>query len=208
MVFGKFRNLFVVVMACVVALAFVACDYEGGEVIRELPGPGTIEENRNPDNAVEGFLLTIAVEENVLPHGQRFQVHAELENLREEDVKISYTFFFSFHIPNWNPHCCGYGCLGLECELLQNDISSTDLPMPSFMYFPAGEVIGIRGVSYEVPRGVHTRDGVALVGVLPPGTHELTVGAHFTLHCTEDPMTPSNTTRIGVGSNTIILTVQ
>ena len=204
--FCKFRKLFVVVMACVVTLAFVACDYEGGEIIRELPGPpGTIEENRNLDYAVEGFLLTIAVEENVLPYGQRFQVQAELENLREEDVEISFIFFFDYSVPNWNGRCCGYGCLRNECERWLSRPMAYDLPTPQFMYFPSNGIIRNRFresplESSAIPVG-RTIGG----NHLPPGKHELRMSARFNV--SDEKISP-NHNAVVVWSNTITIVVQ
>ena len=212
MISSKLKKIIVTVLASVMMFALVACDYDAVAEPPEPPEPpGTIEENRNPENAVEGFLLTIAVEDNFLPYGRSFRVQVELENLREEDVEISFSTLFGHSIPNWHPSCCGRGCGDPACERrLSSDVMAYEAPISSIMSFPSNATITGRHGDWQ-------RESVPMIigrvraiseprtrGFLPPGEHELTVTARFSTYRKDDP---TSWGQVVVRSNTITLTV-
>jgi hypothetical protein len=135
-------------------------------------------------NSDEDFVLSISVEETTLRQGEEFRVNVALLNNTSQAVEINYFVLFDYSIPNYNKWCCGYGCIGSECEsgLL---VAPFDLPEPTAMLIESGDVI-------LSTQSVGRR--------LPIGTHELRFSAMFWLDNSTD-----NTV---IRSNTVLITVE
>jgi hypothetical protein len=200
----RFWQAFKVALITIALMSLTACDFmeEGqiqgqyeSQVVTEDEGnlihepPKTIEDNRNPEYAVDGFLLTIAVEENILPQGMKFQVQVELENLMDEEAEISYDFLFVPIIPNWSNRCCLHGCFEGSCN---NVVAQFDLPESAIEVLYSKDTI--RNICFRSRRELDFLS----IGNLPQGKHDLVFRASFWF---QDEY-------IEIISNEIILTVQ
>ena len=130
------------------------------------------------------FVLTIEVEETILPRGENFKVNIELKNNSGEDQNIRFDSLFGPNIRNWS--------IRNEKNLLMRH----ELHTAYKLLFEKNSVLrNIETCGFpEGPR--------SLGKTLTPGTHELRFGASFTLTSSlEDQQ------MIWVRSNIVVLTV-
>jgi len=154
-----------------VGLSTVACE----ENVEICPG----EEN------VDGFSLTISVENTTVKQGNNFKVNVELKNNREEDVIIVYGRLFWPCIPYW--------------QLYYDYNFEVVYGISDPIIFPAGSVIRVPDPDSEYEIGLN------LIGRgLKRGTHYLRYKASFYFDEYKYGLKPE----IEVWSNTIVLTVK
>jgi len=180
------KNLFIIgltaILAAVVSFT-VACQSNGKE---NEDGSRVTQTGNGEEENVGDFILTISVEKTTLTAGElnykSFQVYPELKNLSGRDLEITVDILFWPRIPGW-----------------RSNESIMDMPMARTILFPKNGIIRCEpythGSLYGEPIafGVGAEEG----NNLSVGTHKLNFGAGFILEGQ----------RIGVDSNTVILTV-
>ena len=135
-----------------------------------------------PPVVVDGIILTISMEETVLPQGEDFRVNVELKNNTEEDHEIAFSILFWPFIQDWH---------------LFDEWGAIDLPYPGDQrkVFKANSTISNTG-----PFG--TEIGWYFGHTLETGTHEIRFRADFYLNWHKE-----NHRRVEIWSNEITFVI-
>ena len=182
----KHRMSYAILTALLGAMIFIGCS--GNGVTRPDLSLGNGKGNQ-PGVVVDGFSLTISVENTTVQRDESLRVNVELKNNSGEDHEIAYDWLFRVYTP-------------------RSPFPTAPLPFPNVRLFENGSTISqISSVHFNF---------YITHGILSPGVHQLSFITHFFIGWerpadTDEPISWSITDsaqHIRVVSNIVEITVR